>query len=429
MRTGKLLVAAVLTVSALTVPGASTTITEQAYTGRIDRPQYEFAPPDTVLRPGLPGDVGLDPAPLRAAEQFVTDWTKPDPATGHPHFAGAVGILAHDGVIVDETVAGGALRYADAAGAELPPAQQVPMRADTIFDMASITKLFTSLAVMQLVEDGKVALDRPVAQYLPEFAANGKQSVTVRQLLTHTSGLAADPRPSLWQGYPDIPSRRKAVLDSPLTNQPGTTYLYSDINLMTLGFLVERLSGQPLDVVVRDRITQPLGMTDTAFNPPAEKLDRIAATEFQADPPRGMVRGQVHDENAWALGGVSGHAGIFSTAPDMAVLAQAILNGGAYRGARILRPETVRDMLTDYNQAFPGHAHGLGFELDQRFYMGALSAPTTAGHTGFTGTSLVIDPVSRSFAILLTNRVHPTRNWGSINPAREKWASALAEAM
>ncbi|UQS27675.1 beta-lactamase family protein [Amycolatopsis thermalba] len=429
MRTGKLLVAAVLTVSALTVPGASTTITEQAYTGRIDRPQYEFAPPDTVLRPGLPGDVGLDSGPLRAAEQFLADWTKPDPATGHPHFSGAAGILGHNGVVVAETAAGGALRYADAAGTELPPEQQVPMRADTIFDMASITKLFTSLAVMQLVEDGKVALDRPVAEYLPEFAANGKESVTVRQLLTHTSGLAADPRPSLWQGYPDIPSRRKAVLDSPLKNQPGSTYLYSDINLMTLGFLVERISGQPLDAVVRDRITQPLGMTDTTFNPPAEKLDRIAATEFQADPPRGVVRGQVHDENAWALGGVSGHAGIFSTAPDMAVLAQAILNGGAYRGARILRPETVRDMLTDYNQAFPGHAHGLGFELDQRFYMGALSSPTTAGHTGFTGTSLVIDPVSRSFAILLTNRVHPTRNWGSINPAREKWASALAEAM
>ena len=428
MRAGKLLVAAVLTVSALTVPGASTTITKQAHTGRIDRPQYEFAPPDTVLRPGAPADVGLDPAPLRPAEQFLTDWSAPDPATGHPRFSGAVGLLAHDGVIVDEATTGGAVRFADAAGTELPPEQQVPMHPDTIFDLASITKLFTSLAVMQLADDGRVALDHPVAEYLPEFASNGKQTVTVRQLLTHTSGLAAEPRPSLWEGYQDIPSRRTAVLDSPLTNQPGTTYLYSDINLMTLGFLVERIAGQPLDVVVRDRITQPLGMADTAFNPPAGKLDRIAATEFEANPPRGMVRGQVHDENAWALGGVSGHAGIFSTASDVAVLAQTILNGGAYRGARILRPETVRAMLTDYNEAFPGHAHGLGFELDQRFYMGALSSPTTAGHTGFTGTSLVIDPVSRSFAILLTNRVHPTRDWGSINPAREKWASALAEA-
>ncbi|MDQ0378709.1 CubicO group peptidase (beta-lactamase class C family) [Amycolatopsis thermophila] len=424
---GKLLVA-VLTAAALTVPGASATTTSQT-SGRFDRPQYEFAPADTVLRPGTPADVGLDPAPLRAADQFLTDWAKPDPATGHPHFSGAVGVLAHDGVLVDELATGGALRYADAAGTELPPGQQVPMRADTLFDMASITKLFTSLAVMQLVEEGRIGLDRPVAAYLPEFAANGKQAVTVQQLLTHTSGLDADPSPSLWQGYPDIPSRRKAVLDSPLKNPPGSAYLYSDINLMTLGFLVEEITGDPLDVVVRDRITQPLGMADTGFNPSADKIARVAATEYEADPPRGMVRGQVHDENAWSLGGVSGHAGIFSTAPDMAVLAQALLNGGTYRGARILRPETVRTMLTDYNRAFPGHAHGLGFELDQRFYMGGLSAPTTAGHTGFTGTSLVIDPVSRSFAILLTNRVHPTRDWGSINPAREKWASALADAM
>ncbi|NIH86731.1 serine hydrolase [Amycolatopsis granulosa] len=429
MRAGKLLVAVVLAASALTVPGASTTIDEQAHAGRIDRPHYEFAPPDTVLRPGTPADAGLDGAPLRAADGFLIDWTRPDPATGHPHFSGAVGLLAHDGVIVDEIATGGALRFADAAGTELPPEQQVPMRPDTIFDMASITKLFTSLAVMQLVEDGKIALDGPVAEALPEFAVNGKQDVTVRQLLTHTSGLDADPRPALWQGYPDIPSRRRAVLDSPLTNPPGSAYLYSDINLMTLGFLVERITGQSLDAVVRERITQPLGMTDTTFNPPAGELNRIAATEFEADPPRGMVRGQVHDENAWALGGVSGHAGIFSTARDMAVLAQTILNGGAYRGARILRPGTVRDMLTDYNQAFPGHAHGLGFELDQRFYMGGLSSPATAGHTGFTGTSLVIDPVSRSFAILLTNRVHPTRNWGSINAARENWANALADAI
>lgn len=358
MRIGKLLLAAALTAAALTVPGASATTT---FTGRFERPQYEFAPPETVLRPGAPADVGLDPAPLRSADQFLTNWAKPDPTTGHPRFSGAVGVLGHDGVLVDEFTTGGALRYADAAGTELPAAQQIPMRADTIFDMASITKLFTSIAVMQLVEQDKVTLDQPVAAYLPEFAANGKQAVTVRQLLTHTSGLAADPQPSLWEGYPDIPSRRQAVLDSSLKNPPGSTYLYSDINLMTLGFLVERITGQPLDVVVRERITQPLGMADTGFNPPAEKLGRIAATEFEADPPRGMVRGQVHDENAWSLGGVSGHAGLFSTAPDMAVLAQTVLNGGVYRGARILRAETVRDMLTDYNQAFPGDAHGSRF--------------------------------------------------------------------
>lgn len=428
MRVGKLVVA--LVVAALTLPGASA-IAEvpQPDAGRFDRPQQGFAPANTVLRDGSPAGVGLDAAPIEAAEQFLHSWTQNDPATGHPHFSGAVGLLAHDGVVVDQYATGQALRYADATGTELPADQQVPMRTDTIFDMASITKLFTSIAVMQLAEAGQLDVGAPVARYLPEFATNGKQDVTVEQLLTHTSGLDADPTPSLWQGYADIPARRKAVLDSPLIHQPGTAYLYSDLNLMTLGFLVEQLTGRPLDQVVHDRITQPLGMADTGYDPPASKLGRIAATEYETDPPRGLVRGQVHDENAWALGGVSGHAGIFSTARDMAVLAQTILNGGSYRGARILRPDTVEQMLTNYNQAFPGDSHGLGFELDQMFYMGALSSPVTAGHTGFTGTTLVIDPESRSIAILLTNRVHPTRNWGSINLARETWATALARAL
>ena len=419
MRFGKLLVAVAL--AATTVPGASA-IAEQHWTGRFDRPQQGFA--SAVLRDGTPAEAGLDAGPIRDAERFLDSWTRDDP--DHPHFPGAVGLLAHDGVIVDQYVTGKALRYADAAGTELPADRQVPMRPDTIFDMASVTKLFTSIAVMQLVERAQVELDAPVATYLPEF---GKPQVSVRQLLTHTSGLAADPSPPLWRGYPDIPSRRKAALTSALVNAPGTTYLYSDINLMTLGFLVEQVTGAPLDSVVRQRITDPLGMTDTGFNPPTTKLNRIAATEYAADPPRGLVRGQVHDENAWALGGVSGHAGIFSTARDMAVLGQTILNGGSYRDARILRPETVRDMLANHNQAFPGDDHGLGFELNRMFYMGALSSPVTAGHTGFTGTSLVLDLQSRSIAILLTNRVHPTRTWGPINLARETWATALAKAM
>jgi CubicO group peptidase (beta-lactamase class C family) len=396
--------------------------------GRFDRPQQGFAPSWTTLRDGRPGEVDLDPAPIKAAEDFLASWTKPD-ATGHPHFSGAVGLLAHDGVVVDRYAVGGALRYADAAGTELPAEQQVPMRNDTIFDMASISKLFTSIAVMQLVERGQLTIDTPVSRFFPEFATGDKAAITIKMLLTHVSGFDADPIPSLWAGYPDIPSRRQAVLDSPLKNKPGTTYLYSDINLLTLGFIVEKLTGSTLDKVVHDRITAPLGMVDTGYNPPASKLGRIAATEFEANPPRGMVRGSVHDENAWSLGGVAGHAGVFSTANDMAVLAQAILNGGSYRGHRILGEDTVRLLLTNYNQQFPDDSHGLGFELDQPWYMGALASPITAGHTGFTGTTLVIDPESRSVAILLTNRVHPTRTWGSINTARQVWATSLARAM
>ncbi|WP_326960020.1 serine hydrolase [Amycolatopsis sp. NBC_01286] len=396
--------------------------------GRFDRPQQGFAPSWTTLRDGPPKDVNLDPAPIKSAEDFLASWTKPD-ATGHPHFSGAVGLLGHDGVVVDRYAVGGAVRYADAAGTELPADQQVPMRNDTIFDMASISKLFTSIAVLQLIERGQLTVDTPVSRFFPEFATGDKAAITIKMLLTHVSGFDADPIPSLWAGYPDIPSRRQAVLDSPLKNKPGTTYLYSDINLLTLGFIVEKLTGQPLDKVVHDRITGPLDMADTGYNPPASKLSRIAATEFEANPPRGMVRGSVHDENAWSLGGVAGHAGVFSTAGDMAVLAQTILNGGSYRGHRVLRPDTVRLMLTNYNQQFPDDSHGLGFELDQPWYMGALASPVTAGHTGFTGTTLVIDPESRSFAILLTNRVHPSRNWGSINTARQVWATSLARAM
>ncbi len=158
-------------------------------------------------------------------------------------------------------------------------------------------------------------------------------------------------------------------------------------------------------------------------------LHRTAATEYQADPPRGLVRGQVHDENAWSLGGVAGEAGVFSTADDLARLGQTLLNGGTYGGNRILSEDSVAKMLTNYNGAFPGNAHGLGFELDQRWYMAGLSSPRTAGHTGFTGTSLVIDPGSRSVVVLLTNRVHPSREWGSNNPAREALAQGLAQSL
>jgi hypothetical protein len=165
------------------------------------------------------------------------------------------------------------------------------------------------------------------------------------------------------------------------------------------------------------------------FNPPASLRSRIAATEAEPWAGRPMIRGEVHDENAWSLGGVAGHAGLFSTAHDLAVLAQTLLNGGQYGDARILQPDTVRAMLTNENAEFPGDSHGLGFELDQRWYMDALSSPVTFGHTGYTGTSMVVDPLSGSFVVLLTNRVHPTRDWGSNNPSRRAMARGLARAI
>ncbi|MCC8248128.1 serine hydrolase domain-containing protein [Saccharothrix luteola] len=416
MRIPALLIATTMAVS-VTLPAHA-----EGREARFDQPHDGWS--SSVLRTGTPHHVGLDPAPLAAALAQIERYTVPD-ATGHPLFAGAVTLFAHEGVVVTHEPTGWAVRYADAAGTELPEAQRVPMTQDTIFDLASISKLFTSIVVMRQHELGKFGLDDPVARHLPEFGVNGKESITVRQLLTHTSGLVA--WLPLWSQYPDVPSRLKAVMDTTPRSTPGTTYLYSDLNLITLGVLAEKWSGKKLDQLVHDDITRPLGLVDTGYNPPAAKLDRIAATEYQAG--RGIIRGSVHDENAWSLGGVAGHAGMFSTARELAVLGQAILNGGAHAGGRILREDTVELMLTDFNQGFPGNAHGLGFELDQRWYMGALTSPRAAGHTGYTGTTLVLDPLSRSIAILLTNRVHPSRNWGSINPARRVAANGLAQAL
>ena len=389
----------------------------------FSKPFHGFAPGNTVLSDAPPAQAGLDPEPIAQAVQRVRGH-ETAPAGGHPMYAGAVALMGHDGKVVERDASGYALRY-ESGATELPRDRWVPMREDTIFDLASVSKLFSAIAVVQLVEEGRVALAAPVAAYLPEFAANGKEAVTVRQLLTHTSGFTA--WVPLYSRHPDKASRIQGVMNQPLAHRPGSTYLYSDLNMITLGVLVERLRGKPLDAVVRERITEPLGMSDTGYNP--QDRSRTAATEYQSTPARGMVWGEVHDENAWSLGGVAGHAGVFATADDLAVLAQALLNGGVYRGERILSRTSVSRLISNFNEDFPGDDHGPGFELNQRWYMDALSGPRTAGHTGYTGTSLVIDFASRSFTILLTNRVHPSRSWGSNNPARREWSRGLALAM
>ena len=397
---------------------------------RFDDPQRGFAPPGTVLQDALPAQAGLDPAPIDAALAAVTGWTEATPGPAgpvRPLLAGAVTVMAHDGTVVAREATGWAVRYADGAGTELPRQEWVPTAEDTVYDMASVSKLFTSVVLMQQVEAGRVDLDAPVAAYVPEFAANGKGQVTVRQLLTHRAGLPA--WLPLYSAYPDRESRLEAALGVAPVAAPGQAYRYSDLGLIAVGVVAERVSGRSLDQLVTDGITGPLGMVDTGYNPTGSRLDRAAATEYQASPPRGVVRGQVHDENAWSLGGVAGHAGVFSTAVDMSVLAQTMLNGGTYAGVRILSGASVEAMITDENAALPGLGHGLGFELDQRWYMGGLSGPRTAGHTGYTGTSLVIDLSSRSFVLLLSNRVHPSRSWGSVNPARRAVAQGLALAM
>lgn len=409
-------VAVLATVAALLLPAA-------AAADPFDDPHRGYASSRTPLTDGSPRSAGLDAAPVERARAEIRGYLEPQ-ENGHPMYSGAVGLMGHDRRLVAREVAGHALRWQDPE-TELPRERWVPMREDTIFDLASVSKVFTSIAVVQLVEEGRVDPAAPVADYLPEFAAGGKEEVTVEQLLTHTSGLVA--WLPLWSRYDTEAARVDAVLAQPLDDPPGSVYRYSDLNLITLGVLVERLRGQGLDEVVAERITEPLGMDDTGYNP--TERTRTAATEYQASPERGVVWGQVHDENAWSLGGVAGHAGVFSTADDLAVLAQTLIDGGSYDGRRILSRASVDLLVTDRNAAFPGDGHGLGLEIDQRWYMGALSGPRTIGHTGYTGTSFIVDLDSRSFAVLLTNRVHPSRSWGSNNPARRAWADALADAM
>lgn len=399
--------------------------------GRFDRPQDGFASPRTVLRTSSPERVGLDPRPLDEAWRTIEGYTRA-PANGHPLYPGAVLTYGHAGRVVLTRATGWSRLYAgvDETGNGV---EKIRTRTDTIYDLASVSKLFTSIVVMQQVEAGRVDLDDPVSRYLPEFSEHSaaspyvKSGVTVRQLLTHTSGFPAFL--PLWRDYPDPASRLRAAVTADLTAESGSRYLYSDLNLITLGELVTRVSGRSLDRLVTDGITRPLRLRDTGYNPSPRVRHRVAATEFQAVPDRGLVWGEVHDENAWSFGGVAGHAGVFSTAGDLAVLAQTMINGGFYDGRRILRPETVRQMITNETPQFPDDAHGLGFELDQRWYMGGLSSLRTAGHTGYTGTSLVIDFASRSFVIMLTNRVHPSRSWGSVNPARVAAAQGLAESL
>ncbi|WP_413450413.1 serine hydrolase [Georgenia phoenicis] len=377
--------------------------------------------PQRVLRDGTPEEVGLVAAELERVEPALREGLTRQPT---PFYPGAVSLIASQGVVVERTAVGHAVRWADTT-TELPAEEQVEMRTDTIFDLASLSKLFTAVAVMQLVEDGEVALEDTAASYVPAFAANGKEDITVQQLLTHTAGLPA--WINLWSA-PDEAAALQRVWDVTPVNEPGTGYLYSDLGLITLGEIVERVSGLGLDEYVAEHITGPLGMGDTMYNPPAELLPRIAATEYQATPARGLVHGEVHDEAAWRLGGVAGHAGVFSTADDVAVFGQMLLNGGSYDGARVLEPATVEQMMRDYTGQLSSSHRGLGPELEAWFYHDVLTSAESAGHTGFTGTSLVIDPHTETIAILMTNRVHPSRDWGSINPVRRAVARAAGLA-
>ncbi len=332
---------------------------------------------------------------------------------------GAVVVVGQNGKVI----------YRKAFGHRAVVPQELPMNVHTIFDLASLTKVVaTTTAIMQLVEQGKIDLSAHVSDYWPEFKANGKAAISVRELMTHFSGLPPDLelKPE-WSGYET--AMKMIVAVQPIVS-PGTRFIYSDINFETLGELVRRVSGQPLDVYCSEHAFKPLGMKDTRFKPPAAWRRRIAPTQYQNGNKGKMLWGEVHDPTAYNMGGVAGHAGLFSSADDLAIFAQMLLNGGSYKRARILSPLTVEKMTSPQTPPNKMVVRGLGWDLDSPFASnrGELFEVGSFGHTGFTGTDIWIDPVSKTYIIILTNSVHPDGK-GNVVPMRADIATLVAAAL
>ena len=311
-----------------------------------------------------------------------------------------------------------------------------PMTLDTIFDLASLTKVVaTTTSVMILIEEGKIALNDRVSNFIPGFERYGKSNITIRHLLTHVSGLRPDlDLAELWTGTDTAIAL--AIEEVPVA-PPGTRVIYSDINFFLLGDIVRRASGVPLDRFAHDRIFAPLGMSDTAFTPQPSSHGRIAPTESCVPfawpcqgPGMKLLRGVVHDPTARRMGGVAGHAGLFSSATDLATFCRMLLADGAYRGTRILSPLTVARMTSRATPADERNVRGLGWDIDSSFSSnrGELLPIGSFGHTGFTGTSLWLDPASGVFVIFLSNRVHPDGK-GDVTSLRSRVATVAASAL
>ncbi|GBC76757.1 Esterase EstB [bacterium HR08] len=372
-----------------------------------------FAAPSRPDRAPLPvvapEAVGMSSRHLAHIDAIVQE------AIARRELPGAVILVARQGRIV----------YWRAFGDRAVEPERIPMTRDTVFDLASLTKVVaTATSVMILVERGKIRLGDPVARYIPEFAQNGKERITIEQLLQHRGGLIADNDLADYRDGPEKALERIYALRT--VAEPGTRFIYSDVGYIVLGELVRRVSGQRLDDFAREHIFRPLGMMETTFTPTGALRERCAPTERREG--RWMI-GEVHDPRAYALGGVAGHAGLFSTARDLAIYCQMMLNGGTFRGVRILSPLSVRRMI-EVRHLPPGEMRGLGWDVHTGYSSnrGDLFPIGSFGHTGFTGTSLWIDPASRTFVIFLSNRVHPDGR-GDVTSLRGRVASVVAAAI
>jgi CubicO group peptidase (beta-lactamase class C family) len=366
---------------------------------------------------------GFRPGGLEAVDAIVLG------AVAGRAFPGGVLAVGKDGTLA-HLKAFGRLSYD-------PDAAEVA--TDTLYDLASLTKVVvTTTLAMILVDEGKLDLDTHVHAYFPAFSGPAKERVTVRQLLSHAGGIHWwAPLYKEIQGKKDYVER---IVAMDLAFDPGTRTVYSDLGFILLGDILERASRTPFEELARTRVLEPLAMNDARYRPPVELLGRIAPTEN--DPWRGrVVRGEVHDENALALGGVAPHAGLFATAPDLAHLAQALLDGGTFGGKRIVSRATV-ELFTE-RAGIPVSSRALGWdtptdETDRRSSTpgepgysaaGSLFSARSFGHTGFTGTSMWMDPERGLYVILLTNRVHPTRENNMIRDTRAQVADAVVRAL
>ena len=315
--------------------------------------------------------------------------------------------------------------YRCALGLRALKPNKAPMTPDTIFDLASLTKVIaTTTAFMQLIETGKVSLDDPIAKHWQEFNTNGKDQITVRHLLTHYSGFRSglDLRPD-WSGYRE--GLKKILEEKPISN-PGTRFTYSDINFQILGELIQRISGQSLDQYCDEHIFRPLRMTDTYFKPPSDLYHRIAPTQWDRATGQ-MCRGTVHDGVASRMGGVAGHAGLFSTADDLSIFLRMMLHNGSLNDVKILNPSTVEKMTLPQSPSERIPLRGLGWDIDGPFASNRdeLFPVGSYGHTGFTGTGIWIDPISESYVIILTSRLHPIGK-GNADPLRSQILSLVS---
>ncbi len=355
-----------------------------------------------------PEQVGMQAERLAGIDRLV------EQAIAAGQLPGAVVLIGHRGHVVFHRA------YGDR---QLQP-ERLAMQPDTLFDLASLTKpIATATAIMQLLEQGRLRLRDPVAKHLPQFAVEGKEQVTIEQLLLHTSGLIPDNPLSDYQG--DNRAIRDNFLTLALTYPPGSQFRYSDVGFQVLGELVEVVSGRELAQYCRDEIFEPLGMRETGFLPP-EPLRQRAATTQQREG-RWMIV-EVHDPRAWAMGGVAGHAGLFSTADDLAIYAQTLLQLGRYQSKTILGPQTVRRMTAEH--PVPTGIRGLGWDKQSGYSSnrGETMTPAAFGHGGFTGTSLWIDPDLQLMVIFLSNRVHPDGQ-GLVNPLAGAIGTVAASAV